>query len=58
MGKVDELDAELHLKRLDELRFGDDALVDEDLAQTPVRSLLMGKRQIELFIADQPRIGK
>ena len=58
MGKIDELDAELHLQSLDKLRFGNDALVDEDLAQSAVRALLVRKSQIELIVADQPRIYK
>ena len=58
LGKIDELDAELHLQSLDKLRFGNDALVDEDLAQSAVRALLVRKSQIELIVADQPRIYK
>ena len=57
-GKVHELDAQLHLQRLDELRLRDDALGDELVAQAPLRLLLLRERMPQLLIGDEPRIGQ
>lgn len=53
--QVDELDAELHLQRLDELLLRDKAGADEHIAQTLLCLLLHFKRFFQLLVRDDAR---
>ena len=56
LGKVHELNAQLHLQRLDQALLGDDPLGNEFVSQTTLGLLLSFQRIRQLPVGDQPRI--
>ena len=52
-GQVDVVHAQLHLQRVDELVLGDDAAVDEQVAQALAAGFLGLQRGLKLFIGDR-----
>ena len=57
-GEINVVDAQLHHERVDELALGDNARLDELVAQAAFALFLGFKGRAELFIADDARIDK
>ena len=55
LAQVDELDAQLHLQRLDQLALGDDAVFLQHGAQALAAALLQPQALLQLLLGDQAR---
>ena len=52
--KIDELDAELHLQRFNQLLLGNDAVGNQHLAETALLFLLQCEALFQFFLSDGP----